>query len=122
MTTTLTLLLAVMAAVNLVFVTRASAADARHTLAVARTLGVSPAESATALGLAQLIPALTGLVLGLVTGTLLFHALSSSHPVAPPTAQLIGMAILTVILVAALTAGPARIEARRPISNALRDT
>ncbi len=121
-TTTLTLLLAVMAGVNLVFVTRASAADARHTLAVARTLGVSPAESSAALGLAQLIPAVTGLTLGLATGTLLFHALSSSHPVAPSTPRLVGLAILTVILVAALTAGPARIEARRPISDALRDS
>ncbi|HEX3930101.1 MAG TPA: FtsX-like permease family protein [Nocardioides sp.] len=121
-TTTLTLLLAVMAAVNLLFVTRANAADARHTLAVARALGASPAESAAALGLAQLIPALTGLVLGLVTGVLLFHTLSSSDPVAPPTAHLIAMAILTVILVAALTAGPARVEALRPISKSLRDT
>ncbi len=120
-TTTLTLLLAVMAAVNLVFVTRASAVDARHTLAVARTLGASPTESATALGLAQLIPAFAGLLLGFVSGTLLFHALSSSHPVAPPTTRLISLAILTVVLVIALTAGPARIEARRPISDALRD-
>ena len=40
-----TVLLAAMAAVNLVFVTRASATDARRVLAVARTLGASPAEA-----------------------------------------------------------------------------
>jgi putative ABC transport system permease protein len=121
-TTTLTVLLAVMAAVNLVFVTRASAFDARRTLAVARTLGVSPAESAAALGVAQLAPAVTGLLLGFVSGTVLFHGLSSSHPVAPPIWQHIGLALLTLLLVVALTAGPARIEARHPIADALRDT
>jgi ABC-type lipoprotein release transport system permease subunit len=121
-TTTLSLLLALMAAVNLVFVTRASAFDARRTLAVARTLGVSPGESAAALGVTQLIPAFTGLIVGYLSGYLLFHSLAASHPMAPPTAQLIGLATLTIILTVALTAGPAGIEARRPISDALRET
>ena len=121
-TTTITALLVVMAAVNLIFVTRASAFDARRALAVARALGVSPAESSIALGLAQLVPAVIGLVLGVVTGTVLFHALSGSDSAAPSTSRLIGLAILVVLLVVALTAGPARIEARRPISDALRDT
>jgi putative ABC transport system permease protein len=119
-TTAITVLLAVMAAVNLVFVTRASAVDARRTLAVSRTLGVSPAEAAAGLGIAQLVPAIVGLVLGGGAGVALFHALSS-HPAAPPAAQLVGLAALTVILTVALTAVPARLEARRPLAQTLRE-
>jgi putative ABC transport system permease protein len=114
-------LLAVMAAVNLVFVTRASAVDSRRPLAVARTLGVSPAEAAAVLGIAQLVPALIGLVLGGAAGVVLFRSLSSSHPTAPPVAQLVGLAALTVILTVALTAVPARVEARRPLAETLRE-
>ena len=121
MTTALTLLLAVMAAVNLVFVTRASAVDARRVLAVARTLGVSPNEAALGLGLAQLVPAVVGLLLGGAAGVALFHTLSSSQPTAPSTAQLAGLALLTVVLTGALTAIPARLEARRPIAETLRE-
>jgi putative ABC transport system permease protein len=121
-TTTLSLLLAVMAAVNLVFVTRASAVDARRTLAVARTLGVSPTQAAAGLGIAQLLPAMAGLVLGGVAGSVIFHALSSSNPATPSTAQLTGLALLTLALTATLTAIPARLEARRPIAEILRET
>jgi ABC-type lipoprotein release transport system permease subunit len=121
-TTTLSLLLAVMAAVNLVFVTRASAVDARRTLAVARTLGVSPTEAAAGLAIAQLLPATAGLLLGGVSGSVIFHALSSSNPATPSTAQLTGLALLTLALTATLTAMPARLEARRPIAEILRET
>jgi ABC-type lipoprotein release transport system permease subunit len=121
-TTTLSLLLAVMAAVNLVFVTRASAVDARRTLAVARTLGVSPTEAAAGLAIAQLLPATAGLLLGGVSGSVIFHALSSSNPATPSTAQLTGLALLTLALTATLTAVPARLEARRPIAEILRET
>ena len=115
MTTALTVLLAVMAAVNLVFVTRASAVDARKVLAVARTLGISPTEAAGALAAAQLLPALLGLLLGGLAGTVLFHALSSSQPTSPPAVQLAALALVTLVSTAALTGLPARIEARRPI-------
>jgi ABC-type lipoprotein release transport system permease subunit len=118
--TALTVLLAVMASVNLVFVTRASAIDARRTLAVARTLGASPAEAAGGLGIAQLVPAVVGLALGGVAGVALYGGLSS-HPAAPPAAQLVGLAALTVILTVALTAVPARLEARRPLAETLRE-
>jgi putative ABC transport system permease protein len=119
--TALTVLLTVMAAVNLVFVTRASAIDARQVLAVARTLGTSPAEATSALGIAQLVPALGGLVLGGATGIVLFHVLSSSPPTAPPAAELLLIALATVVLVVVLTALPARWEARRPIAVTLRE-
>ncbi len=117
--TALTLLLALMAAVNLVFVTRASAVDARRSLAVARALGVSPAEAATALAIAQLLPAVVGLVVGGACGTVLYRALSS-HSVSPSLTQLAGLAVATLVLSAALSAVPARIEARRPVADPLR--
>lgn len=121
-TTTLSLLLAVMAAVNLIFVTRASAVDARRMLAVARTLGVSPTQAAAGLGVAQLLPAVAGLVLGGVAGSFIFHALSSSNTATPSTAQLAGLVLLTVALTVALTAVPTGLEARRPIAETLRET
>ena len=120
-TTALTLLLAAMVRVNLVFVTRSSAVDARRVLAVARTLGVSPTEAAVALGFAQLVPALMGITAGFFAGATLFHALSSSHPTTPPTAQLASLGVLTLGITVVLTAIPARWEARRPIAEILRE-
>jgi putative ABC transport system permease protein len=120
-TTAMSLLLAIMAAVNLVFVTRASAVDSRRSLAVARALGVSPTEAAASLGVAQLLPAVSGLMVGGVAGTLLFRALSA-HPGSPSTLQFVVVAFLTVVCTAALTAIPARLEARRPIGEILRES
>ena len=119
-TTTLTLLLGVMAAVNLLFVTRASTVDARRMLAVARAVGVTPTEAGAAVGLGQLLPAVVGMALGGAAGTALFHALSASRAAAPPTTQLAGLAILTLLITLALTAIPARLEARHPIAETLR--
>ncbi|MBV9832112.1 MAG: FtsX-like permease family protein, partial [Marmoricola sp.] len=103
----LTVLLTVMAAVNLVFVTRATSVDARRLLAVVRSLGASPAETAWGVGVAQLVPAVAGLVLGVLSGVALFQALSVAHPVMPSVVQLLGLSLLTVGLVLVLTAIPA---------------
>jgi putative ABC transport system permease protein len=119
--TALTVLLTVMATVNLLFVTRANAVDARGVLAVVRALGVSPAEAAAAIGLAQLVPVVVGMIAGGAGGGLLVHGLSSSHPTTPPWSQLAGLAVATVIAAVALTAVPARLEARRPIAATLRE-
>ena len=119
-TTALTLLLAVMAAVNLLFVTRASAVDARRVLAVARAVGVTPTQAAIACGLGQLLPAVVGFAVGGAGGIALFHALSTSHPTGPPTAHLVGLALTMLCLTLALAAVPARLEARRPIVETLR--
>jgi putative ABC transport system permease protein len=105
----LTGLLTIMAAVNLVFVTRATTVDARRLLAVVRSLGASPAETAVGVGISQLVPAVV-----------LFRALSVAHPVMPSLLQLLGLSLLTVVLVTVLTAIPSRLEARRPIASILR--
>jgi putative ABC transport system permease protein len=117
-----TLLLAVMTSVNVVFVTRATAVDARRPLAVARALGASPRDAATGLGIAQLVPAVVGLALGGVAGTAVFRALSEARPVTPPPAQVAGLALLTVVAVVVLTAVPAALEARRPVAATLRES
>jgi putative ABC transport system permease protein len=119
-TTAMTLLLATMAAVNLLFVARASAVDARRVLAVARAVGVTPTQAALAFGLGQLLPAVVGVVLGGAAGTALFQVLSSSEPASTPTGQLAGLVVVTLLLTLALTALPARLEARRPIVETLR--
>jgi putative ABC transport system permease protein len=110
-----------MAAVNLLFVTRAGAVDARRVLAVARTVGVTPTTAALAFALGQLLPAVVGLALGGTVGVALFHVLSSSHPTTPSAAQFATLALLTLLATAALTAVPARLEARRPIAETLRE-
>lgn len=117
--TALTLLLAVMTAVNVLFVTRSSAVDARRVLAVARAVGVTPTEAAAAVGLAQLVPGVFGLGLGAAAGTALFNTLSTSRPATPPTSQLVTLAVVTLLLTVALTAVPARLESRRSIAETL---
>jgi putative ABC transport system permease protein len=117
----LTVLLAIMAAVNLVFVTRAAATDARLMLAVVRALGASPDEAAVSLGVAQLGPALVGLAAGMSTGVLLFHALATSHNAAPTPWAMAGLGVATLGIVIALTAVPTRLESRRPIAAVLRE-
>jgi putative ABC transport system permease protein len=119
--TAMTLLLATLAAVNLLFVTRASAADARRPLAVVRALGVTPAEAVVALGLGQLIPATVGLVVGGAAGDLVYRALSPSHSPTLPLADLLGLALLTLVLTSGLAAVPARLEIRRPLVETLRE-
>ena len=114
--TAVVVLLAIMSAVNLVFVTRANAVDARHMLAVARTLGATPGQTAAGLGIAQLVPAGTGLVLGSIAGVGIIHVLSDGPLPHPPLLQWSGLVVLTITAVVVLTALPARLEARRPIA------
>ena len=118
---TVVLLLGAMAAVNLTFIARTSAVDARRVLAVARTLGASPGEVAAGLGVAQVIPAVAGLGFGAIAGVLIFHALSNDVTVRPPLPHLAGLALTTLLVVVLLTALPARLEARRPVAVTLRE-
>ncbi len=117
----LTALLTVMASVILVFVGNATAADAQRAMAVTRALGASPNDAAAGLAVAQVIPAMGGVILGLPTGVALFAALSAhGQSVAPPWWSWLLIAGGTVLLAIALTSVPARVASRRSISNALR--
>ena len=112
-------LLTVMSAVNLTFVARANAFDARHMLAVARTLGASPGETTASLGIAQVVPAVVGVVLGSAAGLAVTEVLSAEPLPQPPLLQWAALVVLVLAAVVALTALPARLEARRPIALSL---
>jgi putative ABC transport system permease protein len=116
----LTVSLVALAAVNAIFVTWAAALDARHSSALARALGATPQQVSTGLSAAQVLPALVGAVLGIPGGLALFAALGGGGDgVSTPLWQLLAVVPVTVLLVAGLTAIPARISARRPVAEIL---
>ena len=112
----ITVTLVALAAVNAIFVTWATALDAKHASALARALGETPQQVSTGLSAAQVLPALVGAALGIAGGLALFAALGGGDDgvTGPPLWQLLAVAPVTVLVVAALTAIPARLGARRP--------
>lgn len=117
----ITAVLVILTAVNAVFVAWATAQDSRYTLAVARSLGASQEQVSAGLAAAQLIPGLSGAIVGIPVGTGLAAAASQAHGLAIPSAGLL-IAIVpgTLIVLAVLTAVPARIAARRSVAELLR--
>ena len=116
----LTVSLVALAAVNAIVVTWATALDARHSSALARALGATPRQVSTGLSAAQVLPAVVGAALGIPGGLALFAALGGGGDgVSTPLWQLLAVVPATVLLVAVLTAIPARISARRPVAEIL---
>jgi putative ABC transport system permease protein len=115
----ITVPLVALAAVNAIFVTWAAALDAKHTSALARALGATPQQVGTGLSAAQVLPALVGAVLGIPGGLALFAAIGGEETANPPLWQLLAVAPVTVLVVAALTTIPARLGARRPTAEIL---
>jgi putative ABC transport system permease protein len=115
------LTLVALAAVNAVFITWATALDARHSSAVSRALGATPAQVSMGLSAAQVLPALAGAVLGIAGGLGLFAALGGRDDgvTGPPLWQLLAVVPVTVLVVAVLTTIPARLGARRPAAEIL---
>jgi putative ABC transport system permease protein len=110
--------LAALAAVNAIFITSATALDARHSSALARALGATPQQVSAGLSAAQVLPALVGAILGIPGGVALFAAVGDSTTI-PPLWQLLAVVAGTVLVVAGLTAIPARLSARRPVAEIL---
>jgi ABC-type lipoprotein release transport system permease subunit len=115
-----------LAAVNAIFITWATVLDNRHSSALARALGATPGEVSAALAAAQVLPALAGAVLGAFPGGFaLFAAINaitggdSDRATLPPLWQLLALVAGTVLVVAALTAVPARLGGRRPVTETL---
>jgi ABC-type lipoprotein release transport system permease subunit len=115
-----------LAAVNATFITWATVLDNRHSSALVRALGASPREVSSALAATQMLPALAGAILGIFPGGFaLFHAINaitggdSERATFPPLWQLLAIAAGTVLAAAALTATPARLGARRPLTETL---
>jgi putative ABC transport system permease protein len=115
----LTITLVALAAVNAIFITWATALDAKHASALTRALGATPQQVTAALSAAQLLPALVGAVLGIPGGFALIALADPDGAPTPPLWQLLAIVPGTVLVIAALTAVPARISARRPVAEIL---
>jgi putative ABC transport system permease protein len=116
----ITVALVVLAAINAIFITWATVLDTRRPSALARALGATPQQVTAGLSAAQLLPALPGAIAGIPAGIGLYAAVSSGQalPVPPPW-QLLAVVLGTLLVVAGLTAIPARIGARRPVAEIL---
>ena len=115
----ITVMLIALAAVNAIFITWATAADARRSSALARALGATPQQVSFGLSAAGVLPAFAGAVLGVPGGIGLLTAVDGTTAI-PPLGQLLAVAAGTVLAVVALTTIPARLGARRPIAEILR--
>jgi putative ABC transport system permease protein len=121
------LMVLALAAVNAIFITWATVLDNRHASALTRALGATPGDVSAALAGAHVLPALAGAIVGAFPGGIaLFAAIIAitggdrDRATLPPLWQLIALVVGTVLVVTALTAGPARLGARRPAAPALR--
>lgn len=110
----ITLMLFAQAAVNVVCIAWATALDTRRSSALARALGATPGRLSAGLAAAQVLPALAGAVLGLAGGIGLAEILDDDPVAVPAPWQLLAVVLGYAAVIAALTAIPARISARRP--------
>ena len=110
----LSAILIVLAAINAIFTTWATVIDAQRPTALARALGATPGQITAGLATAQLMPGLLAACLGIPLGLALYQ-LAGGHvaQASPPVLWLLAVIPGTLIVVAALTAIPARIGANR---------
>jgi putative ABC transport system permease protein len=119
-TTTITLMLVLLAAANAVFIAWTTALETRQPAAVARALGATPRQVATGLSVALMLPALLGALLGIAGGIGLHHAAKEAGPTpVPPGLWLAALVVATLLVIAVLTAVPLSIDARRPVAEVL---
>ncbi|WBB69536.1 FtsX-like permease family protein [Micromonospora sp. WMMD812] len=114
--------LCVLALINAVVSTWTTVLDARHPLAVARTLGATPAQVTVGMAVAQLLPAAPGVALGVPAGIALCLVVTPGDPQYAPGSWMLAMALGVLLAVAALTAIPALAATRRPVADALQST
>jgi putative ABC transport system permease protein len=116
----LTVTLVALAAVNAIFITLAMAAEARHSSALARALGATADQLAISLSLAQLIPALPAVLLGIPAGIALVKAVShGGTTTVPPAWWLAAMVAGTLAALALLTVLAARAGGRQSVAEIL---
>jgi putative ABC transport system permease protein len=121
-----TVILLCLAAINAIVITWATVLDNRHPSALARALGATPRDVSAALAAAQVLPALAGAVLGVFPGGFaLFAAIIAitggdrDRATLPSLWQLCALVLATAFAVAVLTAVPARLGGRRPVTETL---
>jgi putative ABC transport system permease protein len=117
----LSVILVILAAVSAVFTAWATVIDARIATALTRALGATPRQISGGLTTAQLVPGLVAACVGTPAGLLLYQ-LAGGHlrEAQPPVLWLLAVIPATLIAVAAVTAIPAWVGARRPVAEALR--
>jgi putative ABC transport system permease protein len=119
-TTVVSAMLIVLAAVNAIFIAVTTALDARHSSALARALGATRRQTDAALAVVQAFPALAGALLGIPGGIGLYAAANNGgSTTVPPAWWLAVMVLATVAVVTVLTVIPARIATRRPVAEIL---
>ena len=117
----LTVVLVILAALNVLVVGWATALDARPSSALARALGGTPGQVTAGLAAAQVLPALPGALVGVPLGIALFALANGGGGVSVPPAPWLAAVVLgTLAAVAALTAVPAGLGARQPAALILR--
>jgi putative ABC transport system permease protein len=116
----LTALLAVTAAINILFTTWTTVIDSQQPSALARALGATPRQISAGLTTTQLLSALAAVLLGIPVGIGLY-ILAGGHAAtaAPPILWLVALIPTTLLTVTALTAIPAHIGSRRSIAQVL---
>ena len=122
-TTIISVMMVILAAVNAVFIAWTTALETRYPVAIARAFGATPGQVTTGLTVAFLAPALVGALLGIPGGIAIYDG-AKSHGGGPTTlpsaASLVAMVVLTLVVIAVLTALPTRIGARQPVADVLR--
>ncbi|MCW3840936.1 ABC transporter permease [Micromonospora yasonensis] len=111
--------LCVLALINAIVSTWTAVLDARQPLAVARTLGATPGQAAAGLSVAQLLPAVPGVLAGIPAGIGLYLAVGLGEVRYPPDSWLLVAGLGVLLAIAALTALPATAAARRPVADTL---
>ncbi|MFG1913932.1 FtsX-like permease family protein [Micromonospora sp. NPDC048898] len=109
-----------LALLNTVVSTWTAVLDTRHPLAVARALGATPAQAGLGLAVAQLLPAIPGVAVGIPFGIGLYLFFDGERY--PPVSWTLSTAVGVLVAVATLTAVPALAAARRPVADTLRST
>jgi ABC-type lipoprotein release transport system permease subunit len=119
-TSIISVMLIALAAVNAIFIAWTTVLDARHSAALAQALGATPRQITTGLTIAQLLPALIGALLGIPGGIAIYNNPNHTGATAlPPVFWTVATVVLTLLVIAALTAVPTLIGARRPVAEVL---
>jgi putative ABC transport system permease protein len=114
-------ILGILAAISATFTAWATAIDTQNATALARALGATPRQIGAGLTTAQLLPGLVAACVGIPAGLMVYQLAGGNLDDAmPPILWLLAVIPATLIAVAAVTAIPARIGARRPVAAVLR--
>lgn len=117
----LSVILGILAAISATFTAWATVIDTQTATALARALGATPRQIGAGHTTAQLLPGLVAACVGIPAGLALYQLAGGNLSDAmPPILWLLAVIPATLIAVAAVTAIPTRIGARRGVAEILR--